>query len=135
MGSLLIGRNFTAFSCAVSLSTLLLGCNNETQGSVADTANNDIAATVEAGNLRQDLPTDSLIAFSCTSGPDFAFRFLGPETILLSFDARDYVLQRERTASGARYTGEGISVWNKGDEAMFVAPDGDYRCMRINTTD
>jgi membrane-bound inhibitor of C-type lysozyme len=77
-----------------------------------------------------DQALDSATGFSCAGGPDFEVRFLGPETVRLSIADRDNVLQRERTASGARYTGEGIVYWNKGDEAMLETPDGNYRCLR-----
>ena len=46
-------------------------------------------------------------------------RFLGPETIELQAGDDRHILVQERSASGARYVAEGISFWNKGDEAML----------------
>lgn len=81
----------------------------------------------------QDKPTGTVTRYSCTDGPDFDVRFLGPDTIGISTDERDYVLQHERAASGARYAGDGIEFWNKGNEALLVSPEGRFNCTTSGT--
>ena len=81
----------------------------------------------------QDRPSGTVTRFTCTDGPEFDVRFLGPDTIGISTDERDYVLQHERAASGARYTGDGIEFWNKGNEALLVSPEGRFNCTTSGT--
>ena len=69
-----------------------------------------------------------LVELSCAEGPAASFRFLGPETIEIRVDAERYVLSQQRSASGARYQGDGIELWNKGRESMLRIGEASYRC-------
>ncbi|MDX1405722.1 MAG: MliC family protein [Woeseiaceae bacterium] len=117
---------------ALVISAALAGCSSGRVPDIVDAAavDEDQRVEVDSHQQPQDRGGESVTEFSCTNGPDLAVRFLGPETILMAVGERDFVLRRERTASGARYTGDGISFWNKGDEAMFIMPGGDYRCTK-----
>lgn len=82
-----------------------------------------------------DSAPDSVTKFSCSEGPDFMVRFLGPETVQISIADRNHILQRERTASGARYLGDGIDFWNKGAEASLEIGGQVYHCLRKDPAD
>jgi heat shock protein HslJ/membrane-bound inhibitor of C-type lysozyme len=69
--------------------------------------------------------------FACGDGPDFEVRFAGPETVILTLPDGDHTLQRERTASGAKYSGGGIIYWNKGDEALLEIDGVRHTCARL----
>jgi heat shock protein HslJ/membrane-bound inhibitor of C-type lysozyme len=70
--------------------------------------------------------------FECSDGQGFAVRFAGPETVILTLPDGDHTLQRERTASGAKYSGGGISYWNKGDEALLEIDGVRQTCVRVS---
>lgn len=82
----------------------------------------------------QSGPSDAapagLTRFTCSNGPDFDIRFLGPETVQISIPDHDYILQRTPTASGARYIGDGVDFWNKGAEASLEIGGQRYHCVR-----
>lgn len=80
--------------------------------------------------IPEDRPSDTASVFTCTEGPIVTLRFLGPETIRLSVAGEDHVLQRQRSASGARYIGDGIEFWNKGQEAVLFMETKEYICTR-----
>jgi membrane-bound inhibitor of C-type lysozyme len=46
----------------------------------------------------------------------------------------EYLLHRERTASGARYRGDGVDFWDRGAEARFETSDGTFQCTRLEST-
>ena len=56
--------------------------------------------------------------------------FLGPETVQILISHHKHILQRVRTASGARYLGENIDFWNKGAEASLEVGNQRYQCVR-----
>lgn len=66
--------------------------------------------------------------FDCGDNLSVALEFVGPETIRLSLPGGVHTLQRERSASGARYVAEGIMFWNKGDQALLNVGDAEYSC-------
>jgi hypothetical protein len=68
------------------------------------------------------------IALTCPGGLPASFRFLGPETIELVVAEQAYTLLQQRSASGARYVGEGVELWNKGSEVMLQIGDQRYQC-------
>ena len=68
------------------------------------------------------------IHFQCETVSDVSMRFIGPETIAFSVAGRVAVLQRVRTASGAKYSGENIEFWNKGNEARLAMNGYTYNC-------
>lgn len=79
----------------------------------------------EAGTMEPQ-PTARTAIFECedAEGGDFSFTIrTGPGEIALwlpeRFGSRYLVLGQTRTASGVRYEGDGVVVWNKGDEALL----------------
>ena len=94
----------------------------------------------------RDLASDTLYSFYCDGAGTVVFRFLGPDTIALTVEsgpdtwdesgadtgvgseATEHVLTLQRAASGARYAGDGIEFWNKGDEAMLTAGAATHTC-------
>ena len=72
-------------------------------------------------------------AFDCAGGPSFVMaRAAGDaeatEAIDLVMSGRHHRLPRRPTASGARYADAGVSVWNKGREAILDLDGRVYRC-------
>ena len=78
----------------------------------------------------QDLPATNGFTFDCTGDSVAAIRFLGPETVELAFRGGQYILPRERAASGARYSTREVTFWNKGDSAMIEVNGVKYNCLR-----
>ena len=68
------------------------------------------------------------ITLTCPGGLSVSFRFLGPETIELLVAEQTYLLHQQRSASGARYAGEGAELWNKGSEFMLLIGEQRHRC-------
>jgi putative lipoprotein len=83
-----------------------------------------------------DLPPTTSIEFDCSAEDKdrASMRFLGPNTIELRFAGQTYILQQESTASGAKYVSQGVSFWNKGDEAMIEIHGKHYTCRRVDST-
>lgn len=69
--------------------------------------------------------------FHCGNGLVAQAIFVGSETLRLRLPGGDRVLQRERSASGARYTAEGLLFWNKGDEALLDIDGVAHHCSRV----
>lgn len=78
-----------------------------------------------------DLPSETHHEFDCGDAGTATMRFLGPETIELNFVGETHILVRERSASGAKYATEGISFWNKGDEALLEVEGERVSCTRV----
>lgn len=91
-------------------------------------ARTGVAPDAPASADATDRAVASSTRFSCAGGPDLEVRFLGPETVRLTDGAGEYTLQRQRSASGARYVDEGIEFWNKGSEALFTRGGEQHRC-------
>jgi membrane-bound inhibitor of C-type lysozyme len=68
------------------------------------------------------------ITLTCPGGLSVSFRFLGPETIELLVAKQTFRLHQQRSASGARYVGEGAELWNKGSESMLLIGEQHYQC-------
>lgn len=67
--------------------------------------------------------------FLCPGGRRIEARFLLKEDALeLSFPGRKAALKRAISGSGARYVGEGIEFWNKGDDARVTEGGREYTC-------
>lgn len=79
-----------------------------------------------------DRPLDQALKrsvdFICDLNGAISVRFLGPETVELSWSGEKQVLNRMPSASGARYVGGQTEFWNKGDEAMLVFGDARDSC-------
>ena len=69
-------------------------------------------------------------AFDCGDALSVSFEFVGPETIRLALPDGEHVLQRERSASGARYVAGEIMFWNKGDEALLDIGGVQHECRK-----
>ena len=80
-------------------------------------------------SVRQDDAVVTSTPFVCEGIGTVAVRFVGPETVELSVDGRRRVLQRVRTASGARYQGDAADFWNKGTEASLILDGETYDCQ------
>jgi heat shock protein HslJ/membrane-bound inhibitor of C-type lysozyme len=78
----------------------------------------------------QDLGSDTPILFDCEAKGAISFHFVGPDTIELTTGELTRVLTREPTASGARYAGDALEFWNKGDEALFTIGKERFTCKR-----
>jgi heat shock protein HslJ len=78
----------------------------------------------------QDIGSGAPVLFDCGVNGAIGFRLVGPETIELTVNDVVRVLTRKRTASGARYSGNGVEFWNKGDEALLTIGDERFTCRR-----
>lgn len=78
----------------------------------------------------QDVGSGTLIVFDCEVKGAISFHFLGPETIELTIGDMTHVLTQQRSASGARYTTNGVEFWNKGDEALLTIGEERFTCKR-----
>ncbi|MBO6556599.1 MAG: META domain-containing protein [Pseudomonadales bacterium] len=54
----------------------------------------------------------------------------GDEKLLLTVEDRQWRLNRQESASGARYVGEGIEFWIKGKEALMTMAGRSVNCMQ-----
>ena len=70
------------------------------------------------------------LSFTCENAGIAAVRFLGPDTVELKFKGETYQLPLERSASGAKYTVDNVTFWNKGNEAMIEINSERYTCVR-----
>jgi membrane-bound inhibitor of C-type lysozyme len=68
--------------------------------------------------------------FDCGDNLSVTVAFVGPETIRINLPDGSHTLQRERSASGARYAAEGILFWNKGDEALLDIGGVEHNCKK-----
>ncbi|MDO6567741.1 META domain-containing protein [Alteromonas sp. 1_MG-2023] len=84
--------------------------------------------TVE--NEKNDAATTGTHAFNCATAGSVVVRFLGPETIKLSENGNIHILQRARSASGARYIGMNTEFWNKGSSAILSLKNQSYTCSK-----
>ncbi|MEQ9260604.1 MAG: META domain-containing protein [Roseovarius sp.] len=78
---------------------------------------------VELGELKltQYVPLAFVSQYDC-GGTSIVFG-MADDTPTLRVDGRDYALSEAKAASGARYVGDGVEFWSKGDEAS-VTLDG-----------
>ncbi|MBK1695887.1 MliC family protein [Rhodovibrio salinarum] len=66
------------------------------------------------------------LAYTCEDGGHLEALVREGDTLTLLAPGRSAVtLHRVRTASGARYTGAGLSFWDSGDEATFTPSGGE----------
>lgn len=69
-----------------------------------------------------------VFVFNCTDNLTASIRYLDPETAELTVNGGNHLLQRQRSASGARYVGPEVEFWNKGREAMLRLGESRYDC-------
>ena len=68
---------------------------------------------------------DGDVVYLCTSGERPVASYPSPETAVLSYRGEQHLLQHVRSASGARYAGDKLVWWTKGDEASLIAIESD----------
>lgn len=84
----------------------------------------------QLGSAPQDSASETRLRFNCEGVGTVEVRFVGAETLELTRDGVTAILQRMRSASGARYVGDEVGFWNKGDEAMLNLSGVDQRWER-----
>lgn len=89
-----------------------------------------VQATVQEPTQPQDKPSSEGFSFDCGPAGTADVRFLGPNTVELSIAGMSYILPQERAASGAKYVADGVSFWNKGDEALIEIGEEGFSCTR-----
>ncbi|CAD5254359.1 conserved hypothetical protein [Alteromonas sp. 38] len=89
-----------------------------------------MSAQETAKNEKMDAATTGTHQFNCATAGNIEVRFLGPETIKLSENGNIHILQRARSASGARYIGMNTEFWNKGNSAVLSLQNQSYSCNK-----
>lgn len=79
----------------------------------------------------QDRASEITAQFDCGSSGIVDVRFVGPETLQFTRDGATMVLQRVRSGSGARYAGDQVEFFNKGDTAMLNLNGVSQNCSRV----
>jgi heat shock protein HslJ len=69
--------------------------------------------------------------YACNDEMTVETQFVGPDTLKATIQGSAYSLMLERAASGAKYSGDGITFWNKGLEAMLQIADVAYTCQLL----
>ncbi|MFN3584669.1 MliC family protein [Phenylobacterium sp.] len=59
-----------------------------------------------------------VVGYACEDGKPVQARYVGQDSATLVFDGKTYSLRRAISASGARYTGDGLQWWSKGDDGL-----------------
>jgi heat shock protein HslJ/membrane-bound inhibitor of C-type lysozyme len=95
----------------------------------------DPTAKSDAATQPQDAALERRSQFNCDVSGAVEIRFVGPETLQLTGDGMTAILQRVRSASGARYAGNEVEFWNQGDDAMLNVNGLDQRCRRAQDGD
>ena len=103
--------------------------------SPSDSTGQDESPAATTAEVPRDLPGGETHGFQCDNLGSVETRFLGPDTIEVSAAGQPHVMQRQRAASGARYSGDGAEFWNKGEQAMVMIGDRHFKCARIDTND
>jgi len=66
-------------------------------------------------------PATDFVRYACEDGEAVQVRYVAQDSATVVFQGRTYELRRVISASGARYAGDGLQWWSKGDDA-FRAP-------------
>lgn len=66
-------------------------------------------------------PAADVVRYTCEDGEAVQVRYVDQDSATVVFQGRTYELARVISASGARYAGDGLQWWSKGDDA-FRAP-------------
>lgn len=69
--------------------------------------------------VAQDRAATPSHKFQCGANDFISVRFVGPETMRLLMHGETFLLQRDRSASGAQYIGDDVRFWNQGSVATF----------------
>lgn len=69
--------------------------------------------------------------YVCNGSINFETIFVGPDTMKVKILDSDYIVTLDRSASGAKYSGDGITFWNKGSESRLLINVNNYRCQKL----
>ncbi len=78
--------------------------------------------------VKFDNASEQVSYLNCDKAGMVGIRFLGPETVEASTNARAVVLERLASASGAKYVGDNVTFWNKGAHALLSVAEQQYIC-------
>lgn len=86
-------------------------------GGLIDVAPSPVAPTSAA---------EAVTTYACKSGLKLDVVYPTTDSATLNHDGRAIMMKRAQSASGARYTGEGLEWWTKGSEGTLsrLQPDG-----------
>jgi heat shock protein HslJ len=73
------------------------------------------------------------LEFDCGESLRVEVDFGSGETLLLTLPDGRHKLGHVPSGSGAKYTGDGIVFWNKGDEALLDVGGVSHRCVKRNS--
>lgn len=93
-------------------------------------APDEVAGTGKVPADADDPAPDIAQGFDCGDNLSVAVKFLGAETLEITLPDGKHTLQRERSASGARYAADGILFWNKGNEALLDIGGVKHDCKK-----
>lgn len=71
----------------------------------------------------QEVASDAIVpvmAYVCEDGRVVRALYPDPDSVRLTVDGNTYQLKSAVSGSGARYTGDGVQWWSKGEEAMLA---------------
>ncbi len=68
--------------------------------------------------------------YTCDEALVVAIRLLRPDTLGVTLPDGEHILERDPDASGARYSGDGVLFWDKGDEALLDIGGVAHRCRK-----
>lgn len=102
----------------VSAAVFLSACN---QADVDNKANASPAKAAEekAAALPADVPSEHVFHYTCQSGELVQVAQTLNDNNSLLYKGKLYRVVRVISASGARYAGDGMEWWTKGDQAML----------------
>lgn len=79
---------------------------------------------------RVDPDSGSSLNFICTDNMDLDVQIVGPDTLRVTLEDSEHLLMLQPAASGAKYSGDGITFWNKGEEALLLIDDDKHQCQK-----
>ena len=111
----------------------------ESDNGIAATLSTSPRASIQSGLPMIPQKTGETFVYDCTSTPGDTLSVTvktGPGELAVwlpsQFEKNYLVLGQTRAASGARYEGDGMVVWTKGDSAMVSVGDRQYSTCRYN---
>jgi membrane-bound inhibitor of C-type lysozyme/uncharacterized membrane protein len=66
--------------------------------------------------------------FSCPAGPTFIIRAVRSDAVDLVLPDQVRRLRRQKAGSGVKYSDSQVTIWNRGDEAVFYDGGRSYPC-------
>ena len=90
-----------------------------------------LAVLLAGSSARADADKIGPVTFRCDDGSEIAATFDNaptPATVLLVRGDQTFTLPQAMSASGARYLGDNIEFWNKGNDAMIDWQGQKFSC-------